>query len=235
MIFPASPPSRRRVFSPVLASLVFATLLAACAVEGHRTLRTESVASYRTQYTGPRYAMVIGKFNNKSEYMRGLFSGGSDRLGNQARTILKTHLSQTGRFTLLDRDNMDEIAAEAALSGAEQNLTGAEVAVAGAVTEFGRRETGDIQLFGILGRGKKQLAYAKVSLNIVDVRTSQVVYSVQGAGEYDLSNREVVGFGGTAGYDSTLNGKVLNLAITDAVNKLVAAIEAGEWSPVKEP
>ncbi len=179
--------------------------------------------------------MVIGKFNNKSDYMRGLFSGGSDRLGNQARTILKTHLSQTGRFTLLDRDNMDEIAGEAAISGAQQNLTGAEVAVAGAVTEFGRRETGDIQLFGILGRGKKQLAYAKVSLNIVDVRTSQVVYSVQGAGEYDLSNREVVGFGGTAGYDSTLNGKVLNLAITDAVNKLVAAIEAGEWSPVKEP
>jgi curli biogenesis system outer membrane secretion channel CsgG len=32
-------------------------------------------------------------------------------------------------------------------------------------------------LFGILGSAKKQTAYAKVSLNIVDVLTSQIVYS----------------------------------------------------------
>ena len=84
---------------------------------------------------------------------------------------------------------------------------------------------------GILGRGKKQVAYSKVSMNIVDVRTSRVVYSVQGAGEFLLSDREVVGFGSESGYDSTLNGKVLNLSVTDAVNKLVRGIESGEWVP----
>ena len=68
--------------------------------------------------------------------------------------------------------------------------------------------TGDQQLFGILGRGKEQVAYAKVDLNVVDVTSSEVVYSASGAGEYSLSNREVIGFGGSAGYDSTLNGKV---------------------------
>ncbi len=124
-----------------------------------------------------------------------------------------------------------DIALEAQLSGAAQSLQGAQVAVGGDVTEFGRRTTGDQQLFGILGAGKRQAAYAKVALNIVDVTTSRVVYSAQGAGEYELSNREVVGFGGTAGYDSTLNGKVLNFAITDAVNKLVDGLEAGAWSP----
>ena len=46
-----------------------------------------------------------------------------------------------------------------------------------------------------------------MALNIVDATTSEVVYSVLGAGEYALSNREVIGFGGTAGYDSTLNGQ----------------------------
>jgi curli biogenesis system outer membrane secretion channel CsgG len=75
------------------------------------------------------------------------------------------------------------------------------------------------------------MAYSKVSLNVVDVKTSAVVYSVQGAGEFDLSNREVLGFGTEAGYDSTLNGKVLNLSITDAVNKLVQGLEAGAWGP----
>lgn len=103
--------------------------------------------------------------------------------------------------------------------------------VTGDVTEFGRKETGDQQFFGVLGRGKTQTAYAKVSLNVVDALTSEVVYSVQGAGEYALSNREVIGFGGTAGYDATLNGKVLDLAIREAVNRLTDGIDSGAWKP----
>jgi curli biogenesis system outer membrane secretion channel CsgG len=75
------------------------------------------------------------------------------------------------------------------------------------------------------------VAYAKVALNIVDVNTSQVVYSAQGAGEYSLDNREIVGFGGTASYDSTLNGKVLDLAIREAVQNLVTGIDSGAWKP----
>ena len=84
-----------------------------------------------------------------------------------------------------------------------------------------------------MGSGKAQIAYAKVSLYLVDVRTSEVVTSVQGAGEYSLSNREVLGFGGTASYDSTLNGKVLDLAIRQAVDKLSAGFEGGKWSQSK--
>ncbi len=117
------------------------------------------------------------------------------------------------------------------LKGKKQNLKGSTYVVTGDVTEFGRKTVGDHQLFGILGRGKEQVAYAKVTLNVVDVLSSEVVYSVQGAGEYNLSNREVLGFGGTAGYDSTLNGKVLDLAIREAVNNLVNGIETGRWSP----
>jgi curli biogenesis system outer membrane secretion channel CsgG len=101
------------------------------------------------------------------------------------------------------------------------------------VVEFGRKEVGDQQLFGILGRGREQIAYAKVNLNVVDISTSEVVYSSGGAGEFALSNREVIGFGGTAGYDSTLNGKVLDLAMRDAVNNLIAGIESGAWKPGK--
>ena len=86
-----------------------------------------------------------------------------------------------------------------------------------------------MQLFGLLGRGKAQVAYAKVTLNIVNSVTSEVVFSSRGAGEFELSNREVLGFGGTAGYDSTLNGKVLDLAMREAVNNLVAAKDAGQW------
>lgn len=172
---------------------------------------------------------MVGKFDNRSSYLRGLFSDGVDRLGGQAKTILITHLQQTGRFKVVDRDNMEEIAREASLKGEQQKLKGADFTITGDVAEFGRKETGDVQLFGILGSGKKQIAYSKVNLNVVDVLTSEVVYSTQGAGEYALSDREVLGFGGTSGYDSTLNGKVLDLAIREAVNRLVESVEQGKW------
>ncbi len=165
--------------------------------------------------------------------MRGLFSDGVDRLGGQAKSILVTHLNQTGRFSVVDRDNMQEMAHEASIKKQSQTLKGADFVVTGDVAEFGRKEVGDVQLFGILGSGKKQIAYTKVVLNVVNVLTSDIVYSVQGAGEYELSSREVIGFGGRSGYDSTLNGKVLDLAMREAVNRLVEGLEQGKWKPAK--
>ncbi len=213
------------------SSAVLAVLIAGCATESHHTIKPTQVASAGTVYNGPKSALAVGKFENRTDYMRGLFSDGVDRLGSQSKTILISHLQQTGRFNVMDRGNMEELAKEAELQGVKQQLAGADYVVTGQVTEFGRKETGDVQLFGILGSGKKQVAYAKVTLNIVDVKTSAVVYSSQGAGEYALSNREIVGTGGTAGYDSTLNGKVLDLAIREAVNHLVDGIESGAWRP----
>jgi curli biogenesis system outer membrane secretion channel CsgG len=211
---------------------VFLLGLAGCATESSQGLVVPQVVSSKSSYTGQRQTVVLGKFDNRSEYMRGLFSDGVDRLGGQAKTILITHLQQANRFSVMDRDNLAGIQQESAIKGEAYKLKGADFIITGDVTEFGRKEIGDQQLFGILGRGKTQVAYAKVSLNIVG-QNSEVVFSVQGAGEYTLSNREVVGFGGTASYDSTLNGKVLDLAIREAVERLVEAIDRGEWKPKK--
>ncbi|QIF99613.1 CsgG/HfaB family protein [Proteus terrae] len=213
--------------------LVSASLLAGCASESSRSLEVAKVATYNTTYTGTKSAISIGKFDNRSSYMNGIFSDGVDRLGNQSKTILMTQLQQTGRFNVLDRANLSELKEEAGIKGQSQQLKGATYVITGDVTEFGRKEVGDRQLFGILGRGKTQVAYAKVNLNVVNVNTSEVVFSSQGAGEYELSNREIIGFGGTASYDSTLNGKVLDLAIREAVNNLVAGIESNAWQPSK--
>lgn len=213
---------------------VAAMLVTGCATEEHsRSLPITQVPSAATPYQGVRSPIAVGKFDNRSSYLRGIFSDNVDRLGSQAKTILITHLQQSNRFNVMDRDNMGELAQEAKINKQAQNLKGANFIITGDVTEFGRKEVGDRQLFGILGRGKSQIAYAKVNLNIVDVNTSQVVYSVQGAGEYSLDNREVIGFGSTASYDSTLNGKVLDLAIREAVGNLVSGIDSGVWKPAK--
>ena len=219
---------KKTISVAVIAASVLA-LFSGCAKESSRVVQTPTVASLNTNYSGERIAVSVGRFNNQSSYNDGVFSDGEDRLGNQAQTILVSNLQQSGRFSVLDRTNMRAIKEESAISKSAQNLKGARYVITGDVTEFGRKTTGDHQLFGILGKGKTQTAYSKVNLNIVDVRTSEVVFSTQGAGEYELSNREVLGFGGTAGYDSTLNGKVLSLAIIEAVNNLVNGLENGAF------
>jgi len=227
---------RHSLIWPLLATATALLVVLAsggCATESHEGISVEKPTTSATPYTGAKNLIAVGKFDNRSSYLRGLFSDGVDRLGGQAKTILVGHLQETGRFQVLDRDNMSEIAEEARISGKTQQLKGAQFTITGDVVEFGRKETGDSQLFGILGEGKRQVAYSKVTLNVVDVLTSQVVYSVSGAGEYALSNREVLGFGSSAGYDSTLNGKVLDLAIREAVDRLVEGQQAGSWSRVR--
>ncbi len=207
-------------------------LIACSTTETSRTIQSPQVtaATATKKYIGVKTPISIGKFDNRSSYMRGVFSDNVDRLGGQAKTILETHLQQTGYFSVLNRDNLSEIKQEVGYSNTAQSIKGARYVITGDVSEFGRKEVGDQQLFGILGRGKQQVAYAKVNLNIVDVKTSEVVHSVQGAGEYALGAREVLGFGTTASYDSTLNGKVLDLAVREAVNNLVTDIQNNRWS-----
>lgn len=223
--------SRSRPVVAISVSLAFTSLaiLAGCATESSRTVQVERVQSAAAPYSGAKVTVSVGRFDNRSSYMRGVFSDGVDRLGSQAKTTLVAHLQQSQRFAVQDRDNLTETRQEAQIQGQAQVLRGATFVVTGDVSEFGRKEVGDRQLFGILGRGKSQVAYAKITLNVLNSISSEVVFSARGAGEYELSNREVLGFGGTAGYDATLNGKVLDLAMREAVNNLVAALDAGQW------
>ncbi len=214
----------------VASALIALSMLGGCATESSRSLEVAKVQSAAAPYNGVRVPISVGKFDNRSGFMRGIFTDGVDRLGGQAKTTLIAHLQQSQRFNVLDRENLQEIKQEAQFKSQSQTIRGADFVVTGDISEFGRKEVGDRQLFGLLGRGKAQIAYAKVTLNIVNSLTSEVVYSARGAGEYELSNREIVGFGGTAGYDATLNGKVLDLAVREAVNNLVTGLDGKQWT-----
>lgn len=211
-----------------LLTLIFICGLNACSSE---TYETVEIVEVNSSYSGPQSRLVIGKFANKSPYLNGIFSDGSDKLGNQAKEILKTNLIKTKRYELLERDNLDILAEEAKRSGITQQIAGASVIVTGAVTDFGRKTVGSKVFFGLFGRSKSQIAYSKVTINVIDVKTGKSLYAVQGAGEYKLKSSEILGSGSRAGYDATLNGKVLNLSIVDAINKLVAGEQAKEWDP----
>lgn len=209
--------------------MIFIFLFSGCmAKETMRVVQTSKPLISNTTPIGQSISVSIGNFNNKSSYQKGIFSDGIDRLGSQAQTTLIAHLNLSNRFSVLDRSNTESSKQEAKINQQKQKIKGANYLIVGDVTEFGRKVVGDYQLFGILGRGKIQIAYAKVTINVINVLTSEVVLSVQGAGEFKLSTREVVGFGGTSSYDSTLNGKVLDLAIREGVDKLGAAVDQGQ-------
>ena len=153
-----------------------ALVLAGCATtESHRRLETATVAARHSTYTGPRYRVAIGQFDNRSPYQRGIFSDGVDRLGQQAEQILKTHLSQTNRFIVVDRVNLGEMRREAEYANSPQQITAGELLATGAVTEFGRKEVGASG--SIFGRTRHQVAHCKIQISIVDVHTSQVIFS----------------------------------------------------------
>lgn len=200
-----------------------------CATETNRPLAIASTTASQMSYSGIRQKVTLGEFINSTTYMRGLFSDGQDRLGGQARSILEAHLNQSNRFTVLNRTNLESLEREAKLSGKEQKIIGANYVITGSVSEFGRKAVGDVQLFGLMGKGKNQVAYAKVILNVVDTKTSEVIYSGIGAGEFKLSTREVIGFGSQASYDPTLTGKVLDLAIREAVDSLANGLNQNLW------
>src|SRR5260370_612247 len=87
-----------RLWPCAAIAITLAAGLSGCSTtEQSRTLETAKPASASSVYQGPRSPISVGKFDNRSSFQRGIFSDGVDRLGGQARTILVTHLQQSGR------------------------------------------------------------------------------------------------------------------------------------------
>ena len=76
----------KKILAGGLAGLFM--LLAGCATEQSRTLEVAKVNTANLSYSGPRSPISVGKFDNRSSYMRGIFTDSVDRLGGQAKTIL---------------------------------------------------------------------------------------------------------------------------------------------------
>lgn len=169
----------KKVLSLAVATAVLT--LQGCAIEFHESIQTEkAVQSNQTvtrDSTNTKVPVAIGQFANHSTLQNVIFAG-EDKLGSQAEAILLTYLQQAGCYLVLDRNNMKALAQESNFNKKSQHIKGARYIVTGDIVEFGHRNVGDKQLFGIIGKGKRQQAYAKVILNIVDTESSAVVYYV---------------------------------------------------------
>ena len=173
--------------------------------------------------------VAIARFSNETKYGKGFFTEydeNNDPIGKQAMDILSARLAETEKFILLERADIEKIKKELEIGDVGNLDVGADHLIVGSVSEFGRKTTSDV---GIFNRSKKQTAYAKVNVRLVDVRTGQIIYSEEGEGEAYTETGTTLGIGDRAGYDSSLNDKVISAAISSLVNNLIENLLDAPW------
>ena len=227
----------RTAFCFALIATVAATSLASAIVVGCGPTRAinEGVADRGPGVaamplpTADRMRIAIGRFTNESTYGAGLFTDESgDRLGKQASDLLMNRLVETQRFVVVERPDIGRLQAEARLMGLSEeefnsNLTGVDALILGSVAELGRETTGSSWF---IGRSKRQRSRARVVLRLVEPRSGEIFYSQEGSGEATIEVSSTLGFGGRAGWDSTLDGKAIDAAIVNMMNNVVRTLDS---------
>jgi len=171
--------------------------------------------------------VAIARFSNETKYGQGFFYDENyDPLGKQAMDILSSKLTATDKFVMLERVDLVHLTKEKQMGNLDSLSIPADYLVLGSITEFGRKATSDV---GVFSRSKKQTAQAKVTIRLVDVQTSRIVYSEDGEGEAFSEAETVIGLGKTADYDATLNDKALTAAISKLVSNVAENLLDKPW------
>jgi len=171
--------------------------------------------------------VAIARFTNESKYGQSFFlDSDNDRIGKQAVDILSSKLVQTEKFMLLERADLDKIKKELQMGDYKPLQNMADYLIVGSVTEFGRKNQGKV---GIFSRTKRQIAFAKVHVRLIEVSTGKILYSEEGQGESFTESGSIFGIGERAGYDSSLNDKALESAINNLASNIIENLLDQPW------
>ena len=171
--------------------------------------------------------VAIGRFSNETKYGQSFFiDKDQNRIGKQAMDILSAKLFETERFIMIERADLSKIEKELEISGSSTLNNSADFLILGSITEFGRKDVSEV---GVFSRVKKQEATARVLIRIVDVSTSQIIYSEEGKGKAFTETGTTMGVGSRAGYDSSINDKAITAAITDLSSNIIENMLDKPW------
>lgn len=171
--------------------------------------------------------IAIGRISNETNYGKSLLRDNSgDPVGKQISDMLSKALTESGAYVVLERTDIAKIQDEHRLTGAKQSLVGVDALIMGSLTEFGRKTVGQT---GFVSASKKQVAFAKIDVRLVDVSTGQSFFAASGAGESSTETASTFGFGSQAGYDGTLNDSSIRQAISEVVNRLTNELNSRPW------
>lgn len=171
--------------------------------------------------------VAIGRFSNETQYAKGIFyDKENDPMGKQALDILSAKLAASGKFLLLERNDLASLLEEAKKSENGLATIGADYMIIGSVTEFGRKNVGKS---GVFTNAKTQIVEAAVAIRLVDVSTGLIIYSDEGKGSAELTTKTTMGVGGKADYDATLSDKAISEAIGQLVENIINKCTDKPW------
>ena len=172
--------------------------------------------------------VAVGRFSNETQYGKGIFyNKENDPMAKQAQDLIMAKLGSSGKFLLLERDDLSALDNEASLSDIDlASRIGADYLIIGSITEFGRKTTGNSKLFS---KRKEQEVEATLSIRIADIYTGMIIYSGESSGTAELSTKTVMGFGGRSGYDATLSDKAISAAIDQMVENIIVKCTDAPW------
>lgn len=171
--------------------------------------------------------VAIGRFSNETQYAKGLFyDKENDPMGEQALDILSSKLAASGKFLLLERNDLATLLEESNKSGDGTSTIGADYMIIGSITEFGRKNTGKSKVFS---SEKTQTVEAAVSIRLVDVSTGLIIYSDEAKGVAELTTKTTMGLGGQASFDATLSDKAISEAIGQLVENIINKCTDSPW------
>ena len=183
-----------------------------------------TIPSYAQDEKTIKRKVAIGRFTNETQYAKGLFyDKENDPMRKQALDILSSKLAASGKFILLERDDLDVLMAEA---GSSMNKIGADFIILGSITEFGRKAEGQQKVFSST---KTQTAEAGVSIHLVEAATGLIIYSDEAKGYAETTTKQTMGIGGSAGYDATLSDKAISAALGQLVENIINKCMDKPW------
>lgn len=222
------------VKNSLVVTALGAVILTGCATTTPTVVNVEKPTSLQPKIAEQKQEPVlkrkvaIARFGNEAQYGKSaLFGINNDyNAEKQATDVLSAKLTQSGKFILLERSDLDKINKETTTFNLQSMNIGADYLIVGSVTEFGRKNISDT---GVFSRSKIQTAYAKVSVRLIDVKTGQIVFAQEGSGEADSEAGSAFGVGKHVGYDSTLNDKAISAAISSVVDGIMQNLLAKPW------
>ena len=171
--------------------------------------------------------IALGRITNETNYGRSLLRDRfDDPLGKQVTDLMSKALTESGAYLVFERPDLNRVLAESQISGAKLNLIGVDALIVGSLTEFGRKTVGES---GFASTSKKQVAFAKVDIRLVDTSNGHVFFAAAGSGEASTETASTFGFGSQAGYDGTLNDAAIRQAVSDAINRLTSELGGRPW------
>jgi len=187
---------------------------------------------------GLKKVVAVSRFENKTSYG----TGGAWDIGNGMADQLTDALTQSGQFTVLERQTLGDVIGEQDLAASGRTMksksartgkiTSAQILIKGAVTEYANTSSGSdtgVSVMGVHLGGHKSEAHVGLIIRLIDTTTSEVLVSkrVEGkakAGGFNLGlNIKGVGFG-TKGFKKTPLGKATQMAIDSAVEAIAEGL-----------